>query len=373
MDLPTEFDDLFSNDAVDELVSRRGLRTPFVRVAKDGKTFNDRDFTRSGGVGAMIADQVSDDRLLEHFAGGATLVLQALHRTWGPIIDFAGQLGSDLGHPVQANAYVTPAQNTGFAAHYDVHDVFVVQIAGTKRWQIREPVHALPLRTQPWEQRADAVREAANRPPLLDIELHPGDVLYLPRGYLHSAAALGAISTHLTLGIHAWTRMHLTEQLSAYAVERLADDVALRTSLPLGLDWSREAVPEQEFERVRAALIDALRAARPTDVAERLHAGHRASGRAAPLPPVASVVAAGVLRGHEVLRLRPHLAATLVDSQQGMHVVTRAGRCSLEPSQVPGARALLRDGQIAVAGLGVDLARRLVLAGVATIEIPPPS
>ena len=226
MDLPTEFDDLFSNDAVDELVSRRGLRTPFVRVAKDGKTFNDRDFTRSGGVGAMIADQVSDDRLLEHFAGGATLVLQALHRTWGPIIDFAGQLGSDLGHPVQANAYVTPAQNTGFAAHYDVHDVFVVQIAGTKRWQIREPVHALPLRTQPWEQRADAVREAANRPPLLDIELHPGDVLYLPRGYLHSAAALGAISTHLTLGIHAWTRMHLTEQLSAYACLLYTSDAA---------------------------------------------------------------------------------------------------------------------------------------------------
>ena len=63
--------------------------------------------------------------------------------------------------PRQVNAYVTPAQNTGFSDHYDVHDVFVLQVAGEKRWRIREPVHPSPLRDQPWTDR----RSESSRPP----------------------------------------------------------------------------------------------------------------------------------------------------------------------------------------------------------------
>ena len=77
-DLPKGFGDLFSNDAVDELVSRRGLRTPFLRVAKNGTTLADSAFTAGGGTGAGIGDQVSDDKLLRLFADGSTLVLQGL-------------------------------------------------------------------------------------------------------------------------------------------------------------------------------------------------------------------------------------------------------------------------------------------------------
>ena len=85
-------------------------------------------------MGAGVADQVSDDKLVRLFADGATMVLQGLHRVWPPIIAFSQQLAAELGHPVQANAYVTPPQNQGFSDHYDVHDVFVLQIAGEKRW-----------------------------------------------------------------------------------------------------------------------------------------------------------------------------------------------------------------------------------------------
>ena len=50
-ELPEPFDDLFSLDAVDELVSRRGLRTPFVRVAKNGQTL--------GRLGVHVRRQAS--------------------------------------------------------------------------------------------------------------------------------------------------------------------------------------------------------------------------------------------------------------------------------------------------------------------------
>ena len=92
--------------------------------------------------------------MLELFADGHTVVLQGLHRLWPPLIEFAGALTTDLGHPVQVNAYITPASSQGFSAHYDVHDVFVLQVAGEKRWRIHEPVHP-----------GAAARPAVDRPP----------------------------------------------------------------------------------------------------------------------------------------------------------------------------------------------------------------
>lgn len=365
-DLDQDFSDLFDSQAVDELIGRRGLRAPFLRVAKDGVTLPDSAFTRPGGVGAAIGDQVSDDRLLELFASGSTIVLQGLHRTWGPLIDFAGDLGADLGHPVQVNAYVTPAQNKGFSAHYDVHDVFVLQIAGTKRWLIRQPVHPLPLRDQTWERRRAAVEAAASTDPLLDLVLAPGDCLYLPRGYIHSAAALGEVSIHLTIGIHPWTRTHLAEQLVQAAVADLASVAAVRDSLPLGLDWDREALDPGEVERVKAALIDAVQAIDPARIANALATAHRGSQRAAPVGPLAQVAAADSLTDEDILRLRPRLAARLMDGPESAVLVTRAGRRTIEPVDLATIRKLLADGHVDVATVGMDVARRLLLAGLVT-------
>src|SRR4051794_24901214 len=232
--LPAGFSDLFDLDTVDRLVSRQGLRTPFLRVAKDGQTFAASRFTRGGGVGATINDQVDDAALTRLYADGATLVLQGLHRTHGPLVDFGRQLTADLGHPVQINAYVTPPQAQGFSDHYDVHDVFVLQVAGEKRWFIREPVFRHPTRDQPWTDRRAAVEAAARQKPLIDVVLRPGDVLYLPAGILHAAQAFGDTSGHLTVGVHTWTRAHLLTEL----LRQLQDAEALREPLPLGVDVS---------------------------------------------------------------------------------------------------------------------------------------
>jgi ribosomal protein L16 Arg81 hydroxylase len=257
-DLPAPFDDLFSAGAVDELVSSRGLRTPFLRMARDGATLEARTFTRGGGIGASIGDQASDDAVLHQFADGATLVLQGLHRTWRPIVDFSQQLAAELGHPVQVNAYVTPPGSTGFSDHYDVHDVFVLQVAGEKRWRIRPPVLELPLRDEPWTDRRTAVEDAAHEPPLIEETFAPGDCLYLPRGYLHSATALGGTSIHLTIGVHTWTRRHLADELVRAAVDRASSSRELRSALPLGTDLVGAGPAADDVEAVRTALLEAL-------------------------------------------------------------------------------------------------------------------
>ncbi len=101
---PGAFRDLLDLDGVDELLSRRGLRTPFIRLARNGAVVDSRSFTGQGGVGAEIADQVHDDRVAALFGEGTTVVLQALHRTWPAVADLAVALSTELGHPVQANA-----------------------------------------------------------------------------------------------------------------------------------------------------------------------------------------------------------------------------------------------------------------------------
>ncbi len=364
-DLPGSVDDLFGVGAVDELVSQRGLRAPFLRVAKNGTTYGDRDFTDSGGVGAAVADQVSDDKLLRLFAGGATLVLQGLHRTWPPLIEFSQQLAGDLGHPVQANAYVTPAQNTGFSDHYDVHDVFVIQVSGEKTWRVRPPVHTAPLRDDPWSGHRAAVERAAAQPPLLEFTLRPGDCLYLPRGFLHSATALGGVSTHLTLGVHVWTRRHLADELLALAVAGASRDEALRTSLPALADASDVAAIGDHVEIARAALMRALADLDVADVARIMATRVRRSQRAAPISPVAQTLDAAQLGEHDGIRLREHLAATLAPSAEGAVIRSRVADFRLSPEELDGVSSLLSQGSASVTALGLELSRRLVLAGIA--------
>jgi bifunctional lysine-specific demethylase and histidyl-hydroxylase NO66 len=368
-DLPAgRFSELLDADAIDELVSERGLRTPFLRVAKNGATLTDRAFTAPGGVGAGIADQVSDDKLVRLFADGSTLVLQALHRVWPPILEFCQRLAAELGHPIQANAYVTPPQNQGFSAHYDVHDVFVLQIEGEKRWLIHPPVLESPLRDQPWADRKAQVEKRAQEPPLIDAVLRPGDCLYLPRGYLHAATALGGVSTHLTLGIHVWTRYALAEQVMHQALQTLAANPGVRGSLALGKDVADSSDLRQDVELVTAALADAIRHAEVDQISGALLRNARSNQRAAPIGPLKQLRDADGITADTQIVLRRHLIASLDNSEADIVLRSRAGVLTMTESDVAPIKTLLTTGVARADDLGLDLARRLLLAGLAIVE-----
>jgi len=365
-DLPSGFDDLFSSAAVDELVATRGLRAPFLRMAKDGTTLPDRSFTRGGGTGAAVADQASDDAVLRHVSEGATLVLQGLHRTWAPVLEFSQSLAADLGHPVQVNAYVTPPQSTGFSDHYDVHDVFVLQVAGEKRWRIRPPVHPLPLRDEPWTDHRGAVEQAAaSSEPLIEETFRPGDCLYLPRGYLHSATALGGTSIHLTIGVHAWTRRRLADELVRVALTRASRSQELRAALPLGTDLVVDGPPPEELEAVRAAVLAALAEVDAAELSAGLADAARAAQRPAPLSPLAQAEAAAAVGADDVVLVRQHVAATLEPAAGGGTTLrSRAGQVPLGSESLAAVEVLLRTGESTAGALGIELARTLLRSGV---------
>jgi len=358
------FDDLLSLADADELLSRRGLRTPFLRIAKNGEVLAPSKYTGSGGAGAAIGDQVHDERVLALFADGGTLVLQALHRLWPPLIDFSAALADDLGHPVQVNAYLTPPQSQGFSSHYDVHDVFVLQLAGTKRWLIHPPVLTEPLRTQPWTDRKAAVAAAATAPPVIDALLAPGDALYLPRGWLHAATAQGEVSAHLTVGIHNLTRYSLVEALLAEA----ADDPELRRSLPLGVDTGELT---EEIDAVVRRLVERLPELPTESAGQRVRRQLWSGVRPVPLAPIAQTAAAAQLTVTARILRRPHLRHGIRDVGDEVEVSLDGRRVRFPGTAAAAVRAALAGPALAVADLPglaaadqVVLARRLLVEGL---------
>jgi lysine-specific demethylase/histidyl-hydroxylase NO66 len=209
-----------------------GVRLPAFRLVKDGETLPPARYTKTTRTGSQQATGVIDARaVFDEFAAGATIVFQSMHRYWAPLADYCRQLELALGHPTQANAYITPPGAQGFGAHEDEHDVFVLQSHGTKQWSVYDR-HDLP----------------PSGPPLIDAVLSPGDSLYIPEGFPHAASTQERESVHITVGILAvrWAAV-LTE-----AVRVLESDSALHEPLPL-----RFAVEDSAFtERVGRRLSE---------------------------------------------------------------------------------------------------------------------
>jgi ribosomal protein L16 Arg81 hydroxylase len=339
--LPRDFGDLLSARTVDELLAERGVRAPFIRVAKEGDVLARGRYLGPAGFGAEMADQVDAAGVLAQFADGATIVLQGLHRLWPPVIDFVRAMVDDIGHPVQANAYVTPPQNRGFDPHYDVHDVFVLQTTGHKHWTVHEPVHTDPLATQPWTEHRAAIARRVEDQPVIDTVLGPGDALYLPRGWVHSARALGGVSIHLTIGVAATTGLDVLRAV----VDQLADDADLRRSLPMGIDLTDRDEMTATATKLIARLTETLRDRSPgldEGVAARLTRRHAERTRPVAVRPLASLEAAA--RAATVtVRWRHGLIAT-VERDAGRVALRLPDRTISFPESCTDALAALHRG-----------------------------
>jgi ribosomal protein L16 Arg81 hydroxylase len=365
--LPRDFSDLLSPEKVDELIAERGVRAPFVRLAKEGGVPPKDCYLGPAGFGAEIADQIDSAKLLSQFASGATIVLQGLHRLWPPLIDFVRQAVDEVGHPVQANAYITPPANRGFDPHYDVHDVFVLQASGQKRWLVHEPVFEHPLPSHPWTQHRAQIEKRVAEAPVIDTVLSAGDSLYLPRGWVHSAQALDMTSIHLTIGVAPVTGVDVARAV----VEQLATTAALRGSLPMGAADAGETM--ETVTKVMAQMVESLRdeaATLSAGAAARLSRRHDERTRPVAVRPLASLAAAGHA-SDAVVQWRHGLSATI--EQSGDRVVLRLpDRTMTFPRDCGEAvRALHRGDVVDAASMpgldhadGTVLVRRLLREGV---------
>jgi ribosomal protein L16 Arg81 hydroxylase len=234
--------DLLTLDDVDRLLSLSGVQLDNLRVVVDGKETNVSELHSVAGVNSLEA-------LYEHYRNGSTITMNSIDGRFEPLQRLSRALSAEASARFQMNVYVTPAGNRGFKAHYDTHDVFVLQAHGTKRWRLASQPYQLPLAGRPYD------KSQPEPEPEQEFDLHAGDMLYLPRGTVHSAAANDSVSVHITVGVHPV----LWSDLIIGAVKKLfADDARFRTGLPIG--FADDTAAQQAVEAMAGELMDALHA-----------------------------------------------------------------------------------------------------------------
>lgn len=223
---PDYYAELLTMTDLDRVISTFGLRYPSLRLVKNGVSIPSTKYTYNMPWGGDSFSQVIDSEVVfSEFYQGTTVVMQALHSNWVPLAQFCRNLETFFNYPVQTNIYMTPKQSQGFSAHYDTHDVFVLQVVGAKRWRVYEgPIH-LPDRSQAFK-----ASETVPGKLLLEQELKAGDMLYLPRGFIHEGLTSDNDSLHITVGIISYTWVDIFNE----AVSLLKTDPEFRASLPPG-------------------------------------------------------------------------------------------------------------------------------------------
>ena len=263
-----------------------------MRLVRDGSMLPESAYTRGATLaGRPLTGLVDARKALALFDDGVTVVFQGLHRYWPPLTQLIAELELELGHPCQANAYLTPVGAQGFALHADTHDVFVLQTAGAKQWEVHSP---------------DGVEE-----PLLQ----PGHVMYLPTGTSHAARTQDTISLHITIGINQLTWRGLVERsLSALAAE-VPD-----THLPAGYLEDPQSLA-YELGRHLADVADQLHQVDPATALE--DEVRRFLTRRPPRLPggLTDVVAVAQLADDTLLRRRPGHPCVLLEREDRLEVL----------------------------------------------------
>lgn len=169
-------------------------------------------------------------RVSEFLRRGATLILDHVENLTPGTSRAGNSIGMAMGAPTNANVYCSWHRHQGFDCHFDDHDVLVLQIDGRKTWRLYEGRFEQPAQlpgyffnSVPTEHHArlkGRVRE--------EVEMSPGDLLYLPKGQYHDALASSEASLHLSFGVGQARGIHFMDAL----LKTLPEEPLFRAPLP---------------------------------------------------------------------------------------------------------------------------------------------
>ena len=188
---------------------------------------------------------VADPRdVWSNFASGCTVRLLCPHLHSDSVHSLLSTLELEFGCMVGSNAYLTPGGDSqGFAPHYDDIEAFILQLEGRKRWRVYPPPNK--AETLPRFSSRDYTEEdMEGTAPVIDTVLEPGDILYMPRGWIHQAHTPpsrggqgdGGHSLHLTASaMQQWAWADLLDIIMPEALEAATaseTSTSLREGLP---------------------------------------------------------------------------------------------------------------------------------------------
>ena len=164
----------------------------------------------------------------ERYREGHTITVRHAERHDEDLARLAAEFHEVFRAPVNVHLYCTPSGEHGFGWHYDLEDVFILQLEGDKAYSLRKNT------VNPWPVAATMPRDLRYEnegSPVFECRLRAGDWLYVPPGWWHIARS-ETESKSLAVGMMSPTALDVLRFLQA----ELPASVIWRQRLPVSAD-----------------------------------------------------------------------------------------------------------------------------------------
>ncbi|MEL7000064.1 MAG: cupin domain-containing protein [Pseudomonadota bacterium] len=226
---------LLTLDDVDQAAASGRANMSYVD-ARDG---NGRTWLFTEGDPARPAT----DSLLSRLSDGATLIIDDAEDVLPRLGRMCRLLMAQTGHAWHCSVSATPPGAQGIDGNVGAAGVFILQIYGQKTWWFGHEQLARPLASEGGSDAPDHWEDEAQQ-----AVLATGDMLYLPRGVPHAAAASDRSETgslHITLTISESSYAEIANVDPA----TLEDDDPLRDLAPIGFLQDPQSLISELSER----------------------------------------------------------------------------------------------------------------------------
>jgi ribosomal protein L16 Arg81 hydroxylase len=221
-----------------------------IKVTKESAPVAPEHYKTNGKVDAAKLDAF--------VANGYSVVVLGIERQVPILAAVCNEIKTRMREGAMVGAIVTSGAGIGaFKVHFDPEDLLILQIEGTKRWQVFGPVVPNPLRAMPKQT-------LENPQPILDEVLEPGDLLFVPGGYWHHCESGLSTSVHIGVFFFPATGWHAINDV----IRPLISDELFRTPLTRLDDEARLEAIEQE---IKNRAIGAIKAMKLEDFVARWH------------------------------------------------------------------------------------------------------
>ena len=232
------FEALLTWEALNHLLDSATLPLDALRVVRELAPVPTNFYLRQGRV-----DPAALSKLLEH---GISLIFNKLDEHVPALRALCKNLARDTSERVGAAAIMTSGRGGALKCHFDSEDLIILQIAGTKRWQIFSSPIVNPVA-------GIGERPPPEGPPVFDQVLQPGDFFFLPAGHWHHCENGPNRSLHVCLLFVPPYGWHFMKALGS----QLSSDETFKR--PLTRHSSPEALAEHETA-LKARLVDTIQA-----------------------------------------------------------------------------------------------------------------
>jgi 50S ribosomal protein L16 3-hydroxylase len=107
-------------------------------------------------------------------------------------------------------SFATPGGGVG--PHVDNYDVFLIQGSGKRHWQVGSNEELTEVIAN------QALLHVEAFEPIIDVELNPGDILYIPPGFPHQGIAIEPSMT-FSIGYRTIAKSHLFSGFADYLID----------------------------------------------------------------------------------------------------------------------------------------------------------